>query len=149
MAGEDDMAPTRRADDGTLAGLVLRVEGLEGRVENLEHDVKALGKQTSDLKGEVQANTRLTEDIHGSTSTMEGVLTVQTQKTDEMYAAFENARNAIRVITSAGNGLVRVSDVIEKRKATIVLGSVATGIGVGIYTGKMPEWLGLLIKLLA
>src|SRR5688572_29587967 len=111
MAGEDHKFD-RRGTDPNVAAIATRVHILEGRFETLEDTVRKIGRQQSTLVGEVQANTRLTEEIHGK-------IEDTSEKNAEMYAAFAAAKNAIKLAARAGDAAMRVSDVVERRKTTI------------------------------
>lgn len=71
----------RRSTDVNVAALAIRVDALERRAENLEHQVK---ENTLELR----ANTELTRQIH--------------IKTDEMHDAFAVARGGFRTLEFMG-----------------------------------------------
>src|SRR3982750_3992416 len=84
----------RREDDVNYKSLHVRVTVLEKLVNEV-------------MMPNLTENTRLTASIDA--------------RTDEMYTAFTTAKNGIRVITAVGNGIVKLSDIVEKRPKTLLL----------------------------
>jgi hypothetical protein len=113
----------RRASDGNYKALSTRVTALEELVHN--EVIPKMDRHTE-------------------------IMAVIDARTDEMYAAFVTARNGVRMITGAGNAVMKVSDAIERRPKTtglLVLG------GVVCYSlatsGRVPEWFLSVIRLVA
>lgn len=114
----------------TRPDLTPTIETLNTRLTALEEFVH------EEVKPLLESNTRLTETIHA--------------QSDEMYAAYITARNAIRIMAKVGDGAVWVSDVVEKRPKTLLVLAVISGASYGfLSTGRVPEWLIHAAKLFA
>jgi hypothetical protein len=111
----------RRQTDANYDSLNTRVTSLEDLVHN-------------QVIPKVDRNTEMTAAIDA--------------RTDEMYSAFVTARNGVRMITAVGNGVMKVSDAIERRPKTIGL-LVIAGIAVLATNNKLPEWIASAVRLLA
>lgn len=105
------------------------IETLNTRLTALEEFVH------KELKPALDTNTAMTATIHA--------------QSDEMYTAYVTARNAIRVMAKVGDGMIWVSDVVEKRPKTLLVLAVASGASYGfLSTGRVPEWFIHVVKLL-
>lgn len=70
-------------------------------------------------------------------------------KNAEMYEAFCLARNGIRMIGKIGDGVMKVSDTVEKRpKTLLVLGVLSAGGYSFITSGKLPDWIMSVVRVL-
>lgn len=83
-----------RADDFPHERRAPSLRALDTRLRAVESWMDSFRLEMGNVASEVQANTRLTEEIHG--------------KTEEMYGIFDTARNGFNVLASIGNFLVRV-----------------------------------------
>lgn len=68
-------------------------------------------------------------------------------KIDDMYAVFDTTRNGLRMLGKVGDGVMWVSDQVEKRpKTLLILGALSAG-GYSLFTtGRLPEWLMFVVK---
>lgn len=102
--------------------------GLEGRVAVLENEIGAVKGDVAGLKKSLETNTAMTA---------------------EMFQAYTTAKNGVRMIGRAGDAVMAVSDLVERRPKTTALSLVG---GIVTYqfatTGKLPDWFGALMKAL-
>lgn len=134
MAHEDHNFNRRRTDANVLA-LATRVGSLEGRIEVLEAQSEANGR-------ELVANTRLTQQVH------EAVFGVDDQpglhaKVGEMHEVFTTAKNGFELLTKMGNFAVKAAETAGKvAKPLFWLVALVVAIFAYFKTGHFawPEW---------
>lgn len=114
-----------------------RIDSLSTRLDSVEKWAESFEYKMVNVGNEVQANTALTEDIHG--------------KTDEMYQMFAAARNAFRMLTSIANFGLRLGGLLLRllrflgalaKPALYIIGFCAA-VWAWYKTGHftMPDWL--------
>lgn len=161
MAAADQQQFDRRVTDVNLSALATRMDAIEGRVEVLEEQGRAAGR-------ELEANTRLTRQSHeaiygrdedpGMKAAVDEVnLALQgdgrepglIRKVEDMHSVFEPARNGFRMLGKVGNAAMAVSDAIERRPKTTALLVISSVVGwSAATTGKLPEWFTAMMKAL-
>lgn len=113
--------------EAKVEALVQDVAGLKTRVTALEEFVH------EEMKPKLDRNTEMTAAIDA--------------RTDEMYEAFVMAKNGVKVLTKAGNGIMWAADKagrLAKPAFWLVLTSV---IAWSFYTtGKVPDWVVRLLS---
>lgn len=68
-------------------------------------------------------------------------------KINDMYEVFDTTRNGLRMLGKIGDGVMKVSDAVEKRpKTLLILGVCAAAMYSSYTTGKLPEWLMIVVK---
>lgn len=103
-------------------------EELEARVERLEKEHAVMKKEHAETKETLDQNTAMTA---------------------EMYLAYTAAKNGVRMIGKAGDAVMWVSDTIERRPKTTVLGLIGAAVSYSfVSTGKLPEWFNAVVKAL-
>lgn len=158
----------RRVSDVNFESLKVQVTGLTGRVEVLEEQGRNAQRSLTHLGHEVSANTMLTKQSHeaiygagedpGMKAGLEHVMRTLdgepdrpglTQKVEDLHSMFEPARNGFRMLGKVGNGVMRVSDAIERRPKTTALMIIAGVVTWSLSTtGKLPDWFTAVMKAL-
>lgn len=70
-------------------------------------------------------------------------------KIEDMYFVFNTTRNGLRMLGKIGDGVMYVSDRVEKRpKTLLILGILAAGGYSMVTTGKLPEWVNNIARVL-
>jgi hypothetical protein len=63
-------------------------------------------------------------------------------KLEDMYFVFNTTRNGLRMLGKIGDGVMYVSDHVEKRPKTLLIAGVLSAGGYSfITTGKLPDWI--------
>ena len=113
----------RNASDANFDSLNIRVSALESRMESVEFEVKSNNR-------ELEANTALTEQIHG--------------KTFEMWEFFDSTRNGFRMIGKIGDFGLKVIEFGGKlAKPLLWIAAFTVAAAAWVKTGSftLPTWL--------
>lgn len=106
-----------------------RVAALNTRLTSVEQWMDSFKAQMTDAVSEIQANTALTEDIHG--------------KTNDMFEIFDTARAWFRFAGKVGSGCMWVIETGGKlAKPLFWIGAIFAAAYTFLRTGTwaMPEW---------
>jgi hypothetical protein len=85
--------------------------------------------------------------MHKRVELLEQDMLLLKPKINDMYEVFDTTRNGLRMLGKIGDGVMKVSDFVEKRPKTIlVLGAISAATYSSATTGKLPEWLRFIVQ---
>lgn len=109
----DDHQFNRRATDANYSALETRLSSLEAFVHE-------------QIAPHLNRNTEMTAEIHA--------------KNDEMYTAFVTAKNAVRVVTAIGNGVIKTAEVGGKLAKPLLWMVLLSGAVWGYFSTGEWHW---------